>query len=95
MRDVLVYSLLRLALFAGIWWLLVAVTDLGLLMAGMVAALIAMLLSILFLRSPRERVARRWQSADERRRERRAERHDEDAEAEDALSEGEPHQQQH
>ncbi len=84
MRDVLVYSVIRLALFGALWWVLANV-GVGFYLAGIIAALIAMLVSILFLGRPRERAAERWQQADERRRERRKTKRDEDADEEDAL----------
>lgn len=84
MRSVLLFSVIRLALWLVLWWVLSAV-GIGLVLAGLLAALIAMLLSILFLRRPREAAARSWQDADERRRERRGAVVDEDAEEEDAL----------
>lgn len=100
MRDLLVYSLLRILLFVVIWWLLTLI-GVGLFLAGVLAALIAMLLSIVLLNRPREAVAHRWQEADERRRAARAEKHaDADANEEDALieeraSEQEADEQQH
>lgn len=84
MRDVLVYSVIRLALFGAVWWVLANV-GVGVYLAGIIAALIAMLVSILFLGRPRERAAERWQEADERRRARKGERRDEDADEEDEL----------
>lgn len=85
MRDVLVYSLLRLAILAGVWWLLYSLTSFGFYLSGLLAALIALLVSILALRRPRNQAAERWRRADERRRARRGEQHDEDADEEDAL----------
>src|SRR5690606_6096649 len=85
MRPVLLYSVLRLGLFLLVWAALLF-AGMHYLLAGAVAALIAMLLSILLLRGPREGAAQRWQEADEARRERRAgTAADEDAEEEDAL----------
>lgn len=87
MRDVLLYSVLRIAVLAAVWWLLMQF-GLGFGFAGIGAALIAMLLSILFLRRPRQAAAERWQAADERRREKRHATGadiDHDAEDEDAL----------
>ncbi|GEM_PF-2504234 len=89
MRDVLVYSLLRLAILAGVWWLLYTLTSFGFYLSGILAALIALLLSILVLRRPRNQAAERWQRADERRRARKGEKHDEDADEEDALMDAE------
>lgn len=84
MRDLIVYTLLRLGLFAVLWWLL---TLLGLhyLIAGVAAAFLAMLISFVALNRQRDRVAMRWKAADDRRRERRGEVRDEDADEEDAL----------
>lgn len=90
MRDLLVYSLLRIALFAVVWWLL-TLAGLGVFLAGMLAALVAMLASILLLKGPRQRAAERWQAADEQRRSRRAERasrRSADEDEEDSLVEG-------
>jgi hypothetical protein len=84
MRDVLLYSVLRLIVLLVAWWLLVLI-GVGFFLAGIIAVLIAFLISVLFLRAPRERIAGRLQSADERRRARRGPVHDEDADEEDAL----------
>lgn len=54
-------------------------------LAGVLAALIAMLISILFLDRLRDGAAMRWKDAHERRVERRGEVVDEDAEYEDGL----------
>lgn len=83
----LVYSVIRLALFAAVWWVLTQI-GIGLYLAGLIAALLAMLVSILFLGRPRERAAERWQEADERRRASRPAPRDEDADAEDELVDG-------
>lgn len=87
MRDVLVYSVLRLVLFGALWWVFAHV-GLNVYLAGLVAALVAMLVSILFLGRPRDRAATRWQQADERRRARRSEPRDVDADTEDAVVDG-------
>lgn len=87
MRDVLVFSVIRLALFGALWWVLTQV-GIGFYLAGLIAALLAMLISILFLGRPRERAVERWQAADERRRKRRPARRDEDAAEEDELVDG-------
>ena len=84
MREMAVYSLIRLALWVVIWWLL-TLLDIGVALAGVLAALIAMLLSILFLNRVRDAAAMRWKAAHDRRRERKGEPIDHDAEAEDAL----------
>lgn len=83
-----VYAVLRLALFGVIWWLL-TLAGVGLLLAGVLAALISMMLSILFLGTVRDRAAMRWKAADERRRERRGPVVDHDTEEEDSLLDGE------
>jgi len=103
MRDVLLYSVLRLGIFLLVWVALIA-AGIHYLLAGALAALIAMLLSILLLRGPREGAAQRWKASDEARRERRSDQApDEDAAEEDALldstgdpdgSEDEPQQKQ-
>lgn len=87
MRDVLLYSVLRLAIFGAIWWLLIRL-GMGFTIAGLVAALIALLVSILVLRHPRQAAAERWRSADQQRREKRHARGgdiDQDAADEDDL----------
>lgn len=58
------------------------------LVAGVLAALLAMLISFVALNRRRDRVAMRWKAADDRRRARRGEVRDEDADEEDALLEG-------
>src|SRR5699024_12862986 len=57
----------------------------GVILAGVLAALIAMLISILALNRLRDSAAMRWKEADDRRRERKGQRLDEDAAEEDAL----------
>ncbi|MGP5251665.1 DUF4229 domain-containing protein [Brachybacterium alimentarium] len=84
MREMALFAVIRLALWLGIWWLLTQI-QVGVMLAGVLAAVIAMLLSILFLDRLRSKVALRWKAADDRRRVRRGEKHDEDAEAEDAY----------
>lgn len=86
----LVYSLLRLAILVGLWWLLYAVTPFGFYLSGILAALIALLVSILVLRRPRGQVAERWQRRDERRRAHKGEVRDPDADEEDALMRTDP-----
>ncbi|EYT51045.1 DUF4229 domain-containing protein [Brachybacterium muris] len=88
MREMVVYAVLRLALFGVIWWLL-TLAGVGVMLAGVLAALISMLLSILFLDKVRDRAAMRWKAADDRRRERRGLVVDEDAQEEDALLDAE------
>ncbi|PWH07751.1 DUF4229 domain-containing protein [Brachybacterium endophyticum] len=92
MRDLLLYTLLRLAVLLVAWWLLVLV-GVGFYLAGIIAVLIAFLVSVLLLSRFRERLAGRLQSADERRRARRGPVHDEDAEEEDALLDDEEDEQ--
>ena len=89
MRHFLLYAVIRLGLWALIWWLLTLV-GVGVMLAGVLAALIAMLLSILFLDRLRDAAAMRWKDAHERRVERRGVKVDEDAEYEDSLFEESP-----
>ncbi len=93
MRDLAFFALIRLALWGALWWILAQV-GVGVYLAGVLAAAIAMLISILFLSGPRDRAARRWKAADDRRAERKAQRRsnaEEDAAHEDALVDrGEP-----
>lgn len=91
MRDVLLYTVIRLALWGALWWILTQV-GIGVYLAGVLAALIAMLLSIVLLNPLRDRAAMRWKAADDRRRERKGEQRDEDADQEDAIldAEGSP-----
>lgn len=84
MRSFLLYAVIRLGLWAAVWWLLVQV-GIGVMLAGVLGALIAMLLSILFLDRLRDGAAQRWKAADERRAARRADKVDEDEEYEDHL----------
>ncbi|MBP2383149.1 DUF4229 domain-containing protein [Brachybacterium sacelli] len=88
MRDMALFAVIRLILWVGIWWLLTLV-DVGVMLAAVLAALIAMLISILFLDRLRSSAALRWKAADERRRARKGEPVDEDAEAEDAALDAE------
>ena len=78
------FAVIRLVLWVGIWWLL-TLFDVGLLLAAALAALIAMLISILFLDRLRSSAAMRWKAADERRRARKGQPVDPDADAEDAV----------
>ncbi|MDN5820000.1 MAG: DUF4229 domain-containing protein [Brachybacterium sp.] len=84
MRPFLFYAVVRLGLWVLLWWVL-TLFGLGVLLAGVLAALISMLLSILFLDRLRDAAALRWKAADERRAERRSADVDEDAEYEDTL----------
>ena len=84
MRHFLLYAVVRLGLWAVLWWVL-TLFDVGVVLAGVLAALIAMLLSILFLDQLRGAAAMRWKAADERRARRREGEIDEDAEYEDSL----------
>ena len=84
MRQFLLYAVIRLGLWVLIWWLL-TLLDVGLMLAGVLAAFLAMLISILFLDKLRGAAAMRWKDANERRAQRREEETDEDAEFEDSL----------
>ncbi|MGP9746178.1 DUF4229 domain-containing protein [Brachybacterium sp. AOP29-B2-41] len=84
MRQFLLYAVIRLGLWILLWWAL-TLLDVGVMLAGVLAALIAMLISILFLDRLRDAAAMRWKAADERRAERRGPDIDEDAEYEDAM----------
>lgn len=84
MRPFLFYAVVRLGLWVLLWWVL-SLTGLGVVLAGVLAALISMLLSILFLDRLRDAAAQRWKAADERRAERRSDEVDEDAEYEDGV----------
>ncbi|MBP2408603.1 DUF4229 domain-containing protein [Brachybacterium fresconis] len=95
MRDMALFAVIRLLLWVGIWWLL-TLFDVGLLLAAALAALIAMLISILFLDRLRSSAALRWKAADERRRARKGRPVDHDADAEDAaLDEDGTHDEVH
>ncbi|MBB5830591.1 DUF4229 domain-containing protein [Brachybacterium aquaticum] len=84
MRPFLLYAVVRLGLWIAIWWLL-TLLDIGVMLAGVLAALIAMLISILFLDRLRDAAAMRWKDAHERRVAKRGPVVDEDAEYEDSL----------
>ncbi|MEE1618156.1 DUF4229 domain-containing protein [Brachybacterium sp. J153] len=84
MRNVLGYALIRIALWLVLWYLL-ALAGVGVMLAGVLAVLIAMMISFLFLGRVRENAAAGLQAADEARVERRGPVRDEDAEAEDAA----------
>ena len=84
MRHFLLYAVIRLGLWVLLWWLL-TLLDVGVMLAGVLAALIAMLISILFLDRLRDAAAMHWKAADERRAQRREKETDEDAEFEDSL----------
>ncbi|WP_114853713.1 DUF4229 domain-containing protein [Brachybacterium sp. YJGR34] len=88
MRSFLLYAVVRLGLWALLWWVLLLL-DVGVMLAAVLAALIAMLISILFLDRLRDQVVNRWRSADQRRAERRGARADEDAAFEDTLLDAE------
>lgn len=87
MRNIVGYALIRIALWLVLWYLL-ALSGVGVMLAGILAVLIAMMLSFLFLGRARENAAAGLQEADERRIEKRGPIHDEDAEAEDAVLDG-------
>lgn len=82
------FAVIRLALWAAIWWVL-TLFNVGVMLAGVLAALIAMLISIIFLNRVRDAAAMRWKNADDRRRERHADDVDEDSEAEDSFLDAE------
>lgn len=84
MRDLLLYSLLRVVILLALWWVLMQL-GFGMLLGGVLAVLIAMMLSFLLLDRPRRRAALRLQEADEARRARRDPVRDEDADEEDSL----------
>lgn len=84
MRQFLLYAVIRLGLWIALWWVL-TVAGVGVMLAGVLAALIAMLISILFLDRLRDRAAMRWKAAHDRRVAKRGEVVDEDAEYEDGL----------
>lgn len=86
MRNFVVYGLLRLGIWAVLWWLLAAV-GMGVILAGLVAALISMMISFLFLSRTRDRAAMSWKDADDRRRARKGGVGAEDAEEEDSAIE--------
>lgn len=87
MGRVLGYALLRIVMWVVLWYLLVLV-GLGVYIAGVLAVLIAMMLSFLLFGGVRRRAAEGLQEVDERRRRRRGPEVDEDAESEDALLDG-------
>lgn len=84
MGRVLGYAVLRILMWLVLWYLLV-LAGLGVYIAGVLAVLIAMMLSFLLLGRTRRRAAEGLQEVDERRRARRGPEVDEDAESEDAL----------
>ena len=84
MRDLLLYSLLRVVILLALWWVLMQL-GFGMLLGGVLAVLIAMMLSFLLLDRPRRRAALRLQEADEARRARRGPVRDGDADEEDSL----------
>lgn len=83
MREFALFAVIRVAMILVLWWLL-RVIGLGVYLAPLAAIVIAMLLSIVLLAPLRQKVAQRWESADEERRD-RGPRGDADAEAEDEL----------
>ena len=87
MGRVLGYGLLRIVTWLVLWYLLI-LAGLGVYIAGVLAVLIAMMLSFLLFGGVRRRAAEGLQEVDERRRERRGPEVDEDAESEDALLDG-------
>ncbi len=89
MRNYVLYSIIRLALFAGVWALLTfLMPGVHWLFTGTLAAVIAMLISILALGKLRQGVAANLEHSVEARREKRRGTKTEaelDAEAEDDL----------
>lgn len=94
MRSILLFSLLRLAVFAVAWFLLaVLMPSVPWIWTGILAAVIAMLVSILLLGKQRQQVteemqrrgAERRAKAEKKRAAGRRSVADEDAEAEDAV----------
>lgn len=90
MRSFLAYSVIRLGIF-GVVWALLSLTGIYWLHTGIMAAVIAMLISILFLGRQRQAVAVELQERTSKRREKRLSAKTEaeiDAEEEDALISG-------
>lgn len=87
MRSILLYTVLRLGLFFGIWALL-SLTGIHWMFTGILAAVIAMLISVLALSRIRQSVALRLEKTVARTAEKSAEKTsdtDLDAEEEDAI----------
>ena len=89
MRNYVLYSIIRLALFAGVWALLYfLMPGVHWLFTGILAAVIAMLISILALGKLRQGVAVNLEHSVDARRDKRRDLKTEaelDAEAEDSL----------
>ncbi len=90
MRSFLIYSAARLAIFGAVWWLL-SFTGIHWMYSGILAAVVAMLISVLFLGKLRQALAinvqgRMRDRADKRRK--RKTSSDLDAEAEDRDIDG-------
>ena len=89
MRNYVLYSIIRLALFAGVWALLYfLMPGVHWLFTGILAAVIAMLISILALGKLRQGVAANLEHSVDARRDKRRDLKTEaelDAEAEDSL----------
>ncbi|ANP27031.1 hypothetical protein DAD186_04760 [Dermabacter vaginalis] len=89
MRNYVLYSIIRLALFAGVWALLYfLMPGVHWFFTGILAAVIAMLISILALGELRQGVAANLEHSVEARRDKRRDLKTEaelDAEAEDSL----------
>lgn len=87
MRSFLIYSVVRLAIFAAVWFLL-SFTGIHWMFTGVLAAVVAMLISVLFLGKLRQRLAidvqGRVQDRAKKRQGRKSE-YDLDADAEDSV----------
>lgn len=91
MRSILLYSAVRLALFALIWWLL-SFTGIHWMFTGILAAVIAMLLSVLLLGRLRQSLALDMQEKIRTRNEKhRGHKSEADLDAEDEDRELEKH----
>lgn len=89
MRSALLFSALRLAIFAVVWFLLtLLMPDAAWFWTGILAAVIAMLISIPLLGQQRQALAETLEQKNEKRQERRARARsasEADADEEDAL----------
>lgn len=87
MRSFLIYSVVRLAIFAAVWFML-SFTGIHWMFTGVLAAVVAMLISVLFLGKLRQRLAidvqGRVQDRAKKRQGRKSE-YDLDADAEDSV----------
>lgn len=90
MRSYFLYSLIRLALFAAVWALLFVLLPKSIpwIYSGILAAVVAMLISILLLGKPRQAVASELQGKVQDMQAKRQQTRtlaEQDADAEDAL----------